>query len=85
MFQNLIFVMSLSGSIVCLLYIVTYPLAKRYFPLKWRYFMLKTAVIFFHCFSTGEPAFLYPAATEKLYGPCGKGIYPLFVGVVWNE
>lgn len=74
MFQNLIFVMSLSGSIVCLLYIVTYPLAKRYFPLKWRYFMLKTAVIFFlvpfpECkyYISGAVGTYFPALWEKIF------------------
>ena len=47
MFQNLLFVMSLSGTSVCVVYILLYPLLKRYVSLKWRYCMLKTALLFF--------------------------------------
>lgn len=47
MFQNPLFIMSLSGTIVFILYILIYPLAKRYFSLKWRYLMLKIAIVFY--------------------------------------
>ncbi len=47
MFQNLLFTMSLSGSTVFLIYILVYPFAKRYFPLKWRYSILKIAIVFY--------------------------------------
>jgi len=47
MFHNLLFVMSLSGTVVLLFYILTYPMAKRYFPLGWRYWVLKIAILFF--------------------------------------
>ena len=39
--------MSLSGSIVMVLYILFYPLAQRYFPLVWRYRVLKIAMFFY--------------------------------------
>lgn len=44
---SLILAMSLSGSIIVILYLLTYPLAKRYFPIKWRYLVLKLAVAFY--------------------------------------
>ena len=47
MFQNLLFTMSLSGSIVMVLYLIFYPLARRYFPLVWRYRVLKVAMFFY--------------------------------------
>lgn len=47
MLKNLLFTMSLSGSIVMGLYFLLYPLAKRYFPLKWRYNVLKIAIAFY--------------------------------------
>ena len=39
--------MSLSGSIVMVLYLIFYPLARRYFPLVWRYRVLKVAMFFY--------------------------------------
>ena len=39
--------MSLSGSIVMVLYLTLYPLARRYFPLVWRYRVLKIAMFFY--------------------------------------
>lgn len=39
--------MSLSGTMVCLFYIALYPLAKNYVSLKWRYHILKIAILFF--------------------------------------
>lgn len=45
--KNLLFMMSLSGSMVFLLYVIFYPLAKRYFSLKWKYTILKIAVAFY--------------------------------------
>ena len=47
MFRNILFTMSLSGSIVMVLYILFYPLAQRYFPLVWRYRVLKIAMFFY--------------------------------------
>lgn len=46
-FKNLLFVMSLSGSVIFLMYIIFYPLAKRYFSLQWKYTVLKIAVAFY--------------------------------------
>ncbi len=47
MFPNLLFTMSLAGSIVFLLYVLSYPFAKEYFSLKWRYRILKIAAAFY--------------------------------------
>lgn len=47
MVHNPLFVMSLSGSVILLLYILTYPIAKRFFSLAWRYRVLKTAIAFY--------------------------------------
>ena len=70
MFQNLLFTMSLAGSMVFILYILSYPLAEKYFSLKWRYRVLKIAAAFYllpipmckyliidvaHCFFPGLP------------------------------
>ena len=46
-FKNLLFVMSLSGSVIFLMYIIFYPLAKRYFSLRWKYTVLKIAAAFY--------------------------------------
>ena len=45
--QNLLFNMSLSGNMVFILYILTYPLTKRFFSLEWRYRILKIAIVFY--------------------------------------
>ena len=42
-FKNMFFVMSVSGTVVFLLYMLLYPLSKRYVSLKWRYRILKLA------------------------------------------
>lgn len=47
MFKNLFFVMSLSGTVVFALYLLLYPLTKRCFSLKWRYRLLKIAMLFY--------------------------------------
>lgn len=46
-FHNLLLVMSLSGSIVFILYVLLYPVTKRYFSQKWRYRVLKIAAVFY--------------------------------------
>ncbi len=45
--QNLLFNMSLTGSMVFILYILSYPFTKRFFSLKWRYRILKIAIAFY--------------------------------------
>lgn len=57
MFRNILFIMSLSGSVVMVLYMLFYPLAQRYFPLIWRYRILKIAIFFY----------LIPVAECKYY------------------
>ncbi|MCM1220021.1 MAG: M56 family metallopeptidase [Lachnospiraceae bacterium] len=45
--QNLLFTMSLTGNMVFILYILLYPLMKRFFSLEWRYRILKIAIAFY--------------------------------------
>ena len=45
MFHNLLFVMSLSGSVVFVLYILMSLLAQKLISLKWKYRILKIAVL----------------------------------------
>lgn len=45
--QNLVFVMSLSGTTVYLLYLLIYFFAKKYFTAQWRYRILKISLAFF--------------------------------------
>ena len=47
MFSNLFVMMSLTGSLIFILYMLTYPLSGKYFSLKWRYGVLKMAVAFY--------------------------------------
>lgn len=47
MSRNILLVMSLSGTVIMFFYFLTYPVAKRYFPLAWRYWILKIAILFF--------------------------------------
>ena len=47
MFHNLLFVMSLSGSVVFVLYILMSLLAQKLISLKWKYRILKIAVLFY--------------------------------------
>lgn len=45
--KNLLLSMSLSGSVIVILYIFFYPLAKRYLPNWWRYAVLFLAMFFY--------------------------------------
>ncbi|MCM1124053.1 MAG: M56 family metallopeptidase [Eubacterium sp.] len=45
--MNLIFVMSISGSIVFLLYLLTKPIASRYFTAHWQYNFLRICLLFY--------------------------------------
>lgn len=47
MFRNFLFTMSLSGTVVFLAYMILYPLARRYFPVRWRYYTLCMCIIFY--------------------------------------
>lgn len=47
MFKNLLFTMSAAGSIVVVFYILLYPITKGCFSPKWRYCMLKMAIVFY--------------------------------------
>ena len=44
MTNNFLLIMSLSGSVILLLYLLVSPIAKRYFSLAWRYRILKIAL-----------------------------------------
>lgn len=46
-FHNILLVMSLSGSVTVLSYILIYPIAKRYFSFACRYWILKIALAFY--------------------------------------
>ena len=39
--------MSLSGTVIFAFYLLIYPLSQRYFSLKWRYKLLKIAMVFY--------------------------------------
>ncbi|MDE6847696.1 MAG: M56 family metallopeptidase [Lachnospiraceae bacterium] len=45
--MNIIFVMSISGSIVFLLYLLTKPIANRYLTAHWQYNFLKICLLFY--------------------------------------
>ena len=60
MLKNPLFVMSLSGTAVFIVYLLTYPLLKRYFSLKWRYRILKIAMLFY--------LFPFPLYRDKIWG-----------------
>ena len=47
MLRYLIFVMSLSGSVIVVLYKLFAPIARRFFPQSWRSSILKMALIFY--------------------------------------
>ncbi len=47
MCRNLLFMMSISGSMVFLLYVLVYPVIKRRCSLRWRYRFLKITAVFY--------------------------------------
>ena len=47
MTNNFLLIMSLSGSVILLLYLLVSPIAKRYFSVSWRYRILKIALAFY--------------------------------------
>lgn len=47
MCRNLLFMMSISGSMVFLLYVLVYPVIKRWCSLRWRYRFLKITAVFY--------------------------------------
>lgn len=91
MFRNILFAMSLSGSMIVLLYLLVSPLAERYFPLIWRYRVLKTAVFFYlipvsrwkyRIFDLGRT--LFPELWDKIYaGPGFQGAYSIVMENGW--
>lgn len=47
MFRNFLFTMSLSGTVIFFAYIILSPLARRYFPVRWRYYALCMCIFFY--------------------------------------
>lgn len=45
--MNLLFSMSLAGSLVFILYLIIKPVTKRYLPVSWRYWLLKVSILFY--------------------------------------
>ncbi len=45
--QNLLFIMSMAGSMIFILYILIYSLTEKYLSLKWQYGILKIAICFY--------------------------------------
>lgn len=45
--KNLLFIMTLSGTEVFILYILFCPIATKYFSVRWRYFILKISMMFY--------------------------------------
>lgn len=45
--MNLLFSMSLAGSLVFILYLIINPITKRYLPASWRYRFLKVSLLFY--------------------------------------
>ena len=66
MLTNSLLIMSLSGSVILLLYLLVSPIAKRYFSLAWRYRILKIALAFY---LIPFPAVL-PEIRDSIFGFC---------------
>ncbi|MEZ3468594.1 MAG: M56 family metallopeptidase [Schaedlerella sp.] len=66
MLTNFLLIMSLSGSVILLLYLLVSPIAKRYFSLAWRYRILKIALAFY---LIPFPAVL-PEIRDSIFGFC---------------
>ena len=66
MLTNILLIMSLSGSVILLLYILVSPIAKRYFSLAWRYRILKIALVFY---LIPFPVIL-PEIRDSIFGFC---------------
>lgn len=45
--KSLLFIMTLSGTEVFILYILFYPFAHKYFSIRWRYLILKISMVFY--------------------------------------
>lgn len=79
--------MSLSGSTIMILYLLSYPISKRFFPLAWRYQILKVAVIFYlipfsECkyYVAGILKHLVPDLWKKIYStPDFRAEYSIIV------
>ena len=80
MFQNLLFTMSLSGTMVFIFYILLYPLTKRWVSLRWRYGMLKIAMIFY-LVPFPEGKYLMIQVIERTYPTLWKRIPKMSVAV----
>lgn len=65
--QNVLVIMTLSGTLVVVLYYVLYPLALRYSTAKWRYHFLKMALLFY-LFPFPEFKYLFISIFNKYFG-----------------
>lgn len=87
MLQNVLLTMSLSGSTIMILYLLSYPISKRFFPLAWRYQILKIAIIFYlipfsECkyYVAGILKHLIPDLWKKIYStPDFRAEYSIIV------
>lgn len=77
--MNILFTMSISGSIVFLLYLLTKPVLNRYLTARWQYVFLKTCLLFFlipyQCLRKE-----YLILFNLLFGT-GKAVNPLRKGI----
>lgn len=73
MFHNLLFTMSLAGTMVFIFYILFYPLTKRWVSLRWRYGMLKMAMVFY-LVPFPEGKYLITRAMEEMYPALWKRV-----------
>lgn len=79
--------MSLSGSTIMILYLLSSPISKRFFPLAWRYQILKIAIIFYlipfsECkyYVAGILKHLIPDLWKKIYStPDFRAEYSIIV------
>lgn len=87
MLQNVLLTMSLSGSTIMILYLLSSPISKRFFPLAWRYQILKIAIIFYlipfsECkyYVAGILKHLIPDLWKKIYStPDFRAEYSIIV------
>ncbi len=75
MFQGILFVMSLSGSIIIVLYFLLNPVFGQRIPLKNRYFILKMAV-FFYLLPVAELKFIVMGIFRKIVHLPGEYLKP---------
>lgn len=65
--QNVVFIMSLSGTLVVMLYFIMYPLLERYMGVLWRSRFLKMSLLFY-LIPFSELKFRFSPILQKLFG-----------------